>query len=395
LRVGFFSPLPPARTGVADYSAALRPALGELCEVRVNSTDTDVCLYHLGNNQIHRDIYLEALRQPGVAVLHDATLHHFFLGWLDRQAYIEEFVYNYGEFCRDQASALWETRRRSAQDPRYFEHAMLRRIAEASRAVVVHNPAAARMVARHSPSIRVVEIPHLFQPPELPPLQESLKWRERHGIKRGTFLFGVFGHLRESKRLIATLHAFDCVRRSGADAALLVAGDFASTDLERAAAPSLSENVRGHSGLRIKKSDVAPPAGGSPGFFHNSRILRLPCLPERQFWTAAQAVDACINLRFPSAGETSGITIRMMGIGKPVLVTAGEETSPFPEDACIRIDPGLAETSMLADYMMWLCGSLATAREIGARAAAHIAARHSPAQAARAYVELLSSCGGR
>ena len=214
MRVGYFSPLPPARTGVADYSLALLPALGELCDVRVNSADADVCLYHLGNNQIHRDIYIEALRRPGVAVLHDAVLHHFFLGWLDRKAYLDEFVYNYGEFCRDQAADLWEARRRSAQDPRYFEHAMLRRIAEASRAVVVHNPAAARTVARHSPGARVVEIPHLFQPPELPPCAESIEWRERQGIQRSTFLFGVFGHLRESKRLIAVLRAFDCVLRS-------------------------------------------------------------------------------------------------------------------------------------------------------------------------------------
>ena len=82
----------------------------------------------------------------------------------------------------------------------------------------------------------------------------------------------------------------------------------------------------------------------------------------------------------------------MMGIAKPVLMSAGDETSPFPEDACIRIDAGLAETPMLADYMMWLCGSPRNAREIGRRAAAHIAARHSAGEAARAYVELLSSC---
>ena len=364
MKVGYFSPLPPARTGVADYSRALVPALGELCDIRLNSTDADVCLYHLGNNQIHRGIYMQALRHPGVAVLHDAVLHHFFLGWLDRKAYLDEFVYNYGEFCRDQAADLWEARRRSAQDPRYFEHAMLRRIAEASRAVVVHTPAAARAGARHSPGARVVEIPHLFQPPELPPGAESLAWRERHGIQRHTFFFGVFGHLRESKRLIAILRAFDRVLQRGADAALLIAGRFASSDLERAAAPWLA----------------------APG------IVRQPFLPERQFWTAAQAVDACINLRFPSAGETSGITVRMMGIAKPVLLSAGEETSPFPEDACIRIDPGLAETPMVADYMMWLCGAPSNAREIGRRAAAHIAARHSPEEAARAYVELLSSC---
>jgi hypothetical protein len=43
-------------------------------------------------------------------------------------------------------------------------------------------------------------------------------------------------------------------------------------------------------------------------------------------------VDACINLRYPAAGETSGIAIRLMGIGKPVLLTDGEVLA-FPEGA--------------------------------------------------------------
>jgi hypothetical protein len=82
----------------------------------------------------------------------------------------------------------------------------------------------------------------------------------------------------------------------------------------------------------------------------------------------------------------------MMGIGKPVLVTAGDETSRFPEDACIRIDPGVAELPMLTEYMMWLSEFPEKAREAGQRAAAYIASRHSPAGVARSYFDLLSSC---
>jgi glycosyltransferase involved in cell wall biosynthesis len=362
--VGFFSPLPPAASGVADYAAALLPALEALCRVRVNSAKADVCLYHIGNNPLHAAIYRRALAHPGVAVLHDAAIHHFLLGTLSRQAYLDEFAYNYGEFRREQGARLWEARRRAPQDPDYFGHALVRRIAERSLAVVVHNPAAQRIVLAHAPAARVVQIPHLSAPPVLPAREETLRWRAAQGIPEDAFLFGVFGYLRETKRLPGILRAFARVCAAGARTALLVAGDFVSPSLERALAPQLS----------------------APG------VLRLPFAPEAEFWRMASAADACINLRYPSAGETSGITIRLMGIGKPVLVSAGDETASFPADAVLRVDPGLAEESALAEYMMWLPGRPEFARRIGARAAAHIAAHHSLADAAASYFRLLSSC---
>ena len=101
MTVGFHSPLPPAATGVAEYAATLLAALRERGEVVPGARDAGVHLYHLGNNQLHREIYRRALEKPGVVVLHDAVLHHFLLGSLDREAYIEEFVYNYGEWHRD------------------------------------------------------------------------------------------------------------------------------------------------------------------------------------------------------------------------------------------------------------------------------------------------------
>ncbi len=145
-------------------------------------------------------------------------------------------------------------------------------------------------------------------------------------MRRSTFLVGVFGHLRESKRLLALLRAFQRARRS-ADMVLLVAGDFVSSDLARSVEPLLR---------------------------NDAGILRIGYLDERDFWLCASAVDACINLRYPMAGETSGIAIRLMGLGKTVLVSAGEETSRFPEAACVRVDPGHAEEEMLVEYLVWL-----------------------------------------
>ena len=110
MKVGFFSPLPPAPTGVADYSAALLAALKKQGVVEVGAADADIALYHIGNNHLHREIYRRALAHPGVVVLHDAVLKHFFLGMLDQAAYVEEFVYNYGEWTRPRRGSVEQPR---------------------------------------------------------------------------------------------------------------------------------------------------------------------------------------------------------------------------------------------------------------------------------------------
>ena len=89
MRVAFFSPLPPAKSGIADYSAALLESLTllrgvESLEVEsfgerpaaFDASSFDVCVYQLGNNPYHGFAYEAALEHPGVVVLHEANLHH-------------------------------------------------------------------------------------------------------------------------------------------------------------------------------------------------------------------------------------------------------------------------------------------------------------------------------
>jgi hypothetical protein len=97
----------------------------------------------------------------------------------------------------------------------------------------------------------------------------------------------------------------------------------------------------------------------------------------------------CLNLRHPTAGETSGIAIRMMGIGKPVIFTAGDEVSRFPEDACLRVDLGAQEEEMLAGYLVWLASEREAAIEIGQRAARHVAEYHAIEKVAELYWDAL------
>jgi glycosyltransferase involved in cell wall biosynthesis len=356
MKVGFHSPLPPAHTGVADYSAVLLRALRRLGEIEVGADLADVQLYHVANNILHWDIYQRALEHPGVVVLHDALLQHLFMGALDEAAYCAEFAYNYGDWSRDLAADLWRNKASSGLRPAYYRHPMLKRLAERSVAIIVHNPAAARIVREHAPHTPVIEIPHLYSS-ELP-LQDAA---ETLRARPAAFVFAIFGYLRESKRVMPALRAFERIRSVRPETALLLAGEFVSYDLKRAIDPLLR----------------------SPG------VHRTGYMTDAEFWRVAAATDVCINLRYPTAGETSGIAIRFMGMGKPVIVSSGEEAARYPEMACLRVDPGPAEEEMLTAYMLSLRHLPRLGMEIGRRAAEYINRWHSVDRAAGLYWETL------
>lgn len=343
MTVRHFAPRPPAASGVVDYAEALHRALAKVCDIQWDA-GPGLPLYHVGNNGLHGEIYRRALREPGVVILHDAVLHHLMLGMLDESAYAEEFVYNYGEWRGEQARRLYRSRARSAGDPVYFDYPMLRRLAERSLAIVAHNARAEAMVRRHAPDSRVKVIPHLVEvtrPSETP--------------RNPKPVFGVFGHLRESKRLRSFLEA---ARMAKVEA--VVAGRFVSKTYER----SLSPLLRG--------------------------AKRLPFGSRADFLSGLASVDVVVNLRSPSAGETSGVTLNAMSLARPVIVSAAGEALDYPGGICAAADEGPAEREMLAATMKWLADSRVDRLTMGEAARTYVARRHAPERVAGSFLELFA-----
>lgn len=360
LTVGYHAPPPGSPSGIADYAETLRRALERLGRVSRGQGSADIHLYHLGNNRLHAEIYAEAMAKPGVVVLHDAVLHHFMLGALPHDEYMSEWIYNYGEWRRDLGEELWRERARAAFEPRYFQFPMLRRILERARGVIVHNPGAAAIARAHG-ATNVAVVPHFCETGDIPDTPAIARFRGRIGVSQGAALFGIFGYLREPKRILPCIRAFRRLHALRPETALLLAGKPVSPDLDRL----LAIEAR-HPGIR-----------------------RLGHLSESDFALAAASVDCCLNLRYPGAGETSGIAIRLMGKAKPVLVTDNAENSDFPPAAVLRVAPGVAESAELFEHILLVAEFPAVARDIGNEAQAHIREHHALEPVARKYWEVL------
>ena len=284
------------------------------------------------------------------------------LGKLSKEEYLEEFVFNYGEWLRDFAEQLWRERATSASQESYFRYPLISRICRCSRSLVVHNGRAGRMareaLGNRNGSVEVVEIPLYVDRPSLPEASERERIREKLGISAEEIVISTFGYLRPSKRLHSLLEAS---RMLSVPYRILLVGDFVSYDYEAAI---------------LAEIDELP-------------VTRLPYVAESEFWGLVAITDIGVNLRYPSAGETSSIALKLMAAGKPVVVTAGEEVSGFPRGSIIEVDPGETEIEMLAHYLCALAADREMCEVVGRSAARYVAERHNVQSVTKQYLDVI------
>lgn len=342
MKIAFFSPMPPSKSGIADYSAALAEPLSELADVRVFSekpsefqpASFDIALYQVGNNGYHSFVYDQAIQTPGVVVLHESNLHHLIaertIKRNDWDAYLHEVEYDGGP-----EALLYAKRVRALEvGPDYDGVPMLKRLLNASRGVIVHSHYVERDVRNAGFEGPVAVIPHGAWIPEA----DRLGYRSRLGIDPDTPLIGVFGFLKPYKRIAESLRAFRRLLRVQPNARMILVGEpHPDFPLQ-----SLIDGLGLHPSVRI-----------------------LGFTPIEDFVGYIAACDIILNLRYPTVGESSGTLLRSLGLGRAVLVSDIGSFAEYPDEVCLKVPVDETEEDTLYEYLNLLVSRPDLRRSLG------------------------------
>jgi glycosyltransferase involved in cell wall biosynthesis len=365
VRVAYYSPRPPSRSGIADYSALLLPALRErvdivLAEPGKRAPAADVALYHIGNDPDAHGWIVDALRQRrGLVVLHEYVLHHLLAGITigrgDGRAYLEAMERELGVAGRllglgvldNLLPLLWETQ------PERFPLAGT--ILDRADGVVVHSSYVAGNVRAAGYDGRLWRIPHPAWP---------MTGIEPATDVAGEPLIGCFGFLNMNKRIPQLLEAFAGLRRTLPGARLLLAGA---------------------SGERFDLSRRLERLGLTEG------VDRLDYVPEERMWSLMAACDVLVNLRYPTMGETSGSVIRGLSLGKPLVVSDIGWFAELPDDVVLKVPADEFEVATLQAALAFAAEHAGT---LGQAAKEYVEREHALPYVADLYAEAIRVTAG-
>lgn len=389
-----WTPLPPERSGIADYSYELLTWLAGTLEIKVPIKDGDraelpegvsgfetpvtdgaetVNVYQMGNHMdSHSWIYDRALVDPGVLVLHDTSLFDFHAELLrgpGTEAFAREVEYAHGMIRSklDDPARIDGWPAIDVDGILAFDRSTLtleRRLVEASRAVVVHDPQSQRWLHARYPGKPVYRVPHgapVRDDSGREEIRGSYDWGEDKVV------FGVFGGFGQIKRILVTVLCFARIRRRWPQARLVIVGHVDNSEV--------LDQVR----------DAVAELG-----IDDSVELRLAA-PKSEFEDLLTACDAVINLRWPTAGETSGVMMRAFGSGRIVITSDLPQHRHFDSSFCLRVptDPA-GETEELLRIMEWVLACPEEARLAGDRAREFVGEHASWPVAAAAYRNVIT-----
>jgi len=118
------------------------------------------------------------------------------------------------------------------------------------------------------------------------------------------------------------------------------------------------------------------------------RVQLTERVSETNFWLYASAADICLNLRYPSAGETSATLLRLLAAGRAVMITDQVHELDFPDSVVARASPDGDEDGLFCDVMD-LLRSPECRRRLENRAREYIRSEHNPDAMLEDYVRCL------
>lgn len=387
-RLAYISPLPPMRSGIADYSAELLPALAKHYEIEVIVAQEDVddawiaqhipvrsvewfaeniksfdrVLYHFGNSEFHRHMVALLGDIPGVVVLHDfylsGALHYMSANGYPRGIFEEHLFKSHGY------AALIDKKNANSDADVIWKYPCSRFVFEDGLGTIVHSANSARLAYQWFglSRERLAVIPHMR---ELAASQDRSAARKSLDLPENGFVvcsFGMLGPTKLNHRLLS----------------VWLGSEMAKTDQCRLV--FVGENQNGEYGEQIQSLINNHPNGKS--------VSITGWVDQEGFRSFLSAADVGVQLRALSRGETSGTVLDCMNYGLATIINANGSMADINDASVWKIPDDFTDQQLLeALHKLWEDEDLR--KRIGNKAKAVIKDEHDPQKCADQYKEAL------
>ena len=387
MRIAYFSPLAPQRTGTAHYSEDLLPHLSRRVHVDAYTDDHlaanqevgriyplygyrdlaaqyeryDLLVFQLGSGAEHVPIYDLFLRYGGVVTLHDLELSGLEEAGPARRndgwGQLREIGRHEGlrPLLRTATDAL---RRGQWPAPQPARPDVIRLVAQRAAGIAVHSRAARESLQARCPGARIYEVaPGMARPPAI----DALEARQALGLPADAFICISVGRLEPQARIHVGMQAFARFLERWPNSLYLIVGDPAP-------------------GYPLQELAEALGIAGQ---------VRLPGHVElASLYRYLAAADVGIALGQLRQGEAPVDLLRLMSMAKPAIVSRRQPFSEIPDHCAIPVDEGAGEIGQTVAALWALAGHPPLRLSYGRQAARYVQARHSLSATARQYAEL-------
>lgn len=387
-RIAYLSPLPPQRSGIADYSAELLGYLKKYFQIdlfidsslskKVSPILNDfsfypwqqllalrnrykTAVYQQGNSAFHTHMFDLEREFPGVIVLHDFFLSHIrYEITFPEGKFLNELGYSHGirsilDYQKEGQKAIWDW-------PTNWK------IFTDANEIIVHSKFHKQLQEKYykydwKPNLNLV--PQLRSLSDIPNNQMKKDYRHDLGIRQDDFVFASFGSLSTTKHNDLIISAFAKAEKwFTQNSRLFFVGEFINRNFE--------EQIKN----QIKELNL------------QNKINITGFLGSEDYDKYLSISDAAIQLRKKSRGETSRAVLDGLSYGLPVILNDNGTNKDYSKGVVKISDPVLIDDLM--DSMIKVQNNETFRANKGKMAREYLSKNHNPESVAEKYAQIIN-----
>lgn len=357
MKIAYFSPFNPIKSGISDFSEELILELGKECEIAIfasNGTVSneiinkqftiydmkdyyneelraqfDVAIFHIGNSYLyHNEIVEIFLQYGGVLEIHDIAMHHFLAEATVAQGkcdeYVEAMSYCHGNRGRQTALEFLAGKIPPPWECDSLNYNVIKCYIDRADAIIVHSDLAYQIVKGIKPNSHIQKIQLHTPELHLSSKAEMHEVRRQLDIEEDKLIIGAFGYASKEKRIIQILEALSLFKRINDNFCFYIVGRVAGIDIES----------------ELKRLDLV------------DSVIVKGFVELDTFKKYMKACNVAFNLRYPTQGESSASLVRLLGMGKSVFVTDVGTFSEYPDDVVFKVSYGENEVKEIYEGLL-------------------------------------------